>query len=61
MGDDYDEMCRGALDAELAAEIVSAWNISSPPSRLTAHDVRMLKAVNMSWNDTKPARSKSSR
>lgn len=65
MAEDYDEMCRGALDeftidAKFAAEIVSAWNLNSPPSRITNADVRMLRAAGILCNP-KPIRLKSSR
>jgi hypothetical protein len=47
MADEY------ALNAEIYAEIMSAWNLNSPPSRITNADIRMLRAAGISWPKTK--------
>jgi hypothetical protein len=55
MADEY------TLNAEIYAEIMSAWNLNSPPSRITNADIRMLRKAGIAWNDPQKLRhSKSS-
>jgi hypothetical protein len=55
MADEY------TLNAEIYAEILSAWNLNSPPSRITNADIRMLRAAGISWTKQTNESSKRSR
>jgi hypothetical protein len=55
MADEY------TLNADIYAEILTAWNLNSPPSRITNADVRMLRAANIVWKNETNESSKPSR